>query len=114
VWVPGPDWKDGKSRPHRDSIPDRPASTQSLYRLSYPAHTLYSTKTILTSHVRIDVTRIIQGVSGAVDITVGDDILGPCDKKISYRHGSYSLSLCCWGFFLIPVKTSQLTLTQPL
>ena len=28
----------GKSRPHRDSIPDRPASSQSLYWLSYPAH----------------------------------------------------------------------------
>ena len=31
----------GKSRPHRDSIPDRPASNQSLYRLSYPAHYVY-------------------------------------------------------------------------
>ena len=28
----------GKSRPHRDSFPDRPASSESLYRLSYPAH----------------------------------------------------------------------------
>ena len=27
----------GNSRPHRDSIPDRPARSQSLYRLSYPA-----------------------------------------------------------------------------
>ena len=31
----------GKSRPHQDSIPDRPARSQSLYRLSYPAHLLY-------------------------------------------------------------------------
>jgi len=29
----------GKSRSHRDSIPERPARIQSLYRLSYPAHT---------------------------------------------------------------------------
>ena len=28
----------GKSRPHRDLIPDRPARSHSLYRLSYPAH----------------------------------------------------------------------------
>ena len=28
----------GKSRRHRDLIPDRPAPSQSLYRLSYPAH----------------------------------------------------------------------------
>ena len=31
----------GKSRPHRDSIPDRPARSQSLYRLRYPAHHFY-------------------------------------------------------------------------
>jgi len=36
--APGPVWKGGKSRPHRDSIPDRPARSQSLYRLSYRAH----------------------------------------------------------------------------
>jgi len=33
--TPGPVWMGGKSRPHRDSIPDRPACSQSLYRLSY-------------------------------------------------------------------------------
>ena len=38
-WVPGPVWKGGKSRLHRDSIQDRPARSQSLYRLSYRAHT---------------------------------------------------------------------------
>ena len=27
-----------KPRPHRDSIPNRPARSQSVYRLSYPAH----------------------------------------------------------------------------
>jgi len=38
-WAPGPVWTGGKSRPHRDSIPDSPARSQSLYRHSYPAHT---------------------------------------------------------------------------
>ena len=37
-WVPGPVRTGGKSRPHRDSIPDRPAHSQSLYRLGYRAH----------------------------------------------------------------------------
>ena len=37
-WAPGPVWRGGKSRRHRDSIPDRPARSQSLYTLSYPAH----------------------------------------------------------------------------
>ena len=34
-WAPGPVWTGGISRPHRDSIPDRPARSQSLYRLSF-------------------------------------------------------------------------------
>jgi len=37
AWAPGPVWTGGKSRPHRDSIPDRPACSQSQYRLSYRA-----------------------------------------------------------------------------
>ena len=40
-WAPGPVWTGGKSRRHRDSILDRPARSQSLYRLSYPAHCVY-------------------------------------------------------------------------
>ena len=37
--APGQVWKGGKARPHLDSIPDRPARSLSLYRLSYPAYT---------------------------------------------------------------------------
>ena len=33
-WAPGPVWTGEKSRPHRDLIPDHPASCQSLNRLS--------------------------------------------------------------------------------
>ena len=40
-WAPGPVWTGGKSRPHRDSIPDRPARSRSLYRLSYLAHSQF-------------------------------------------------------------------------
>ena len=32
-WAPGLVWTGGKSRPHRDSMPDRPARSKSLYRL---------------------------------------------------------------------------------
>ena len=39
-WDPGPVWMGGTSRPHRDTIPDRPARSQLLYRLSFPAHKL--------------------------------------------------------------------------
>jgi hypothetical protein len=43
-WAPGPVWTGGKSRPHRDSIPDCPAHSQSLFRLSYPAHLLVAVR----------------------------------------------------------------------
>jgi len=49
-WVPGLVWTGGKSRPHRDSITDRPALSQSLYRLSYRTHkTVYMLVEILMS-----------------------------------------------------------------
>jgi hypothetical protein len=37
-WAPGPVWTGGKSRPTGIRSPDRPARSQSLYRLSYLAH----------------------------------------------------------------------------
>ena len=37
-WTPWPVWTGGKTHHQRDSIQDRPACSQSLYRLSYPAH----------------------------------------------------------------------------
>ena len=51
-WAPGPIWTGGKSRPHRDSIPDRPARSQSLYLLSYLAHEnwLWSTEICIGVH----------------------------------------------------------------
>jgi len=33
--APGPVWTGGKSRPYRDTTPDRPVRSQSLYRLNY-------------------------------------------------------------------------------
>ena len=49
-WAPAPVWTGGKSRPHGDSIPDRPARSQSLYRLSYPAHLVKGTAFILSDN----------------------------------------------------------------
>ena len=41
-WTPGSVWTGGKSRHHRDSIPDRPARSQSLYQQSYRPTLLWS------------------------------------------------------------------------
>ena len=48
-WAPGPFWTGGKSRPHRDPIPDLPARSQSLYQLSYQAHLFSINLNILLS-----------------------------------------------------------------
>jgi len=37
-WAPGPVWTDGKSRPHRDSIPGQFSPYSAANRLSYRAH----------------------------------------------------------------------------
>ena len=51
-WAPGPVQTGGKSRPHRDSIPDRPARIQSLYILSYPTQCLSIILTYICSQKR--------------------------------------------------------------
>jgi len=57
-WAPGPVWTGGKSRPNRDSIPDRPVRSQLLYRLSYPAHSEY---TVITRNVEgLNVTLLVK------------------------------------------------------
>jgi len=47
-WAPGPDWTGEKSRSNRDSIPDLPARSQSLYQLNYPAHTMMGRQDLIT------------------------------------------------------------------
>ena len=47
-WAQGPVCTGGKSRLHRDLIPDRPARSQLLYRLNYPAQGTLKYVIILT------------------------------------------------------------------
>ena len=49
-WAPGPVWTGGKSRPHRDLIPDHPARSQSIYRMSYPPHEYLCTCMIISHY----------------------------------------------------------------
>ena len=60
-WAPEPVWTGGKSRPHWDSIPDRPVRSQSLYWLSYPA---------LLAIVHWLVSKVHNNLRGTVDIIV--------------------------------------------
>ena len=50
----GPHGRSGRAEylvPHRDSIPDRPARSQLLYRLSYPAHMGFRTVLLLCTYM---------------------------------------------------------------
>jgi len=48
----------GKSRPHRNSISDRPARSQSLYQLSYRAHTHTHTHIYISDTIALNYTRV--------------------------------------------------------
>ena len=41
-WAPGPVWRAGKSRPHRDSIPDRPAPSSAAIPTQLPGPQTYT------------------------------------------------------------------------
>ena len=43
-WAPGPVWTGGKSRPHRDSIPDRPARSYTDWATRPTLRSTYTTK----------------------------------------------------------------------
>jgi len=51
----------GKSRPHRDSIPDRPNRSQSLYRLKYLPEYKVNVK-VKQSHYRLGQAQRVPGV----------------------------------------------------
>ena len=95
-WAPGPVWTGGKSRPHRDSIPDLPARSQSLYGMSYPAHICiheYSfKKTILNCICFWRPELITKGTDVARTVLkycLSDGMLGRWgrNQKITARHG---------------------------
>jgi len=55
--APGPVWTGGKFRPHRDSIPDRPAGNQSLYiygRYSVTNTSVKASKNILSLMTKLE------------------------------------------------------------
>jgi hypothetical protein len=70
----------GNLRPHRDSIPDRPARSQSLYRLSYPAH--QNMKPNLTNYIKYKVPKCILLSDSRYDLL-----------ESSYEHGCKPLEM---------------------
>jgi len=88
-WAPGPVWTGGKSRPHQDSIPDRPARSQSLYRLSYPAHDFCIILALIYNTIR---SKIANDISVRMAwISFGASL---CRKKETWWQLA---SRCCWN-----------------
>ena len=56
-WAPGPVWTGEKSRPHRDSIPDRPARSSVAKGLSYRAYFCLITVFLILSSLEIRTDR---------------------------------------------------------
>jgi len=98
-WVPGPVWTSRKSRPHRDSIPDRPARSQSLYRLSYRAQLWNKYAPLNTMEFKIYST----GVRGcSYEISAFLHAVAHLVRELSYKPGGlrFDFQWIHWNYLL--------------
>ena len=79
--APGPVWTGGKSRPNRDSIPDSPACSQSLQRLSY-THPHTHTHTHIHTRIYIIII-IINYLFTAVGLSPGGSGYFTCKRNMN-------------------------------
>ena len=100
VWAPGSVWTGGKYRPHRDSITDRPARSQSLYRLSYPVH--YSDKQTLFTNFKARLVYFMNVLVHRINIF----------KRIwnSFIAVDLKLQLLCCSYQTTPAGASDSTI----
>ena len=62
-WAPGPVWTGGRSRPHRDSIPDRPArSTDAIP--TEPPGPLYGSEIKVKVKIKFTVEQVTKSQKG--------------------------------------------------
>ena len=103
-WAPGPVWTGKKSRPHRDSIPDRPACSQSLYWLSYPQDgTSVLTKFIYSFLAILSTLRsvLLAGTKFSLKL------LNLCESSYSYLYknsqfsNKYRWYTVCYGIWIL-------------
>jgi hypothetical protein len=108
-WVPGPVWTGAENlAPTGIRSPDLPARSQSLYRLSYPAHGFNNTiQQIYNRSTEYNMETLfkeyIQGDSGGICNTLGNESM--CDskqKKFIYTCVRF-LTVTELRVFLIPV-----------
>ena len=75
-WAPGPVWMGGKSRPHRDSIPERPARSSVAIPTELPGPLNISYRIqILNKHNIVNAIRIYTSVALQKDLQVTEDLI---------------------------------------
>jgi hypothetical protein len=90
--------KCGKSRPHRDSTPDCPDRSQSLYRLSNPAHlkgTISDCKSLVDATLDVGIQQslfIRREKKGQPNFSCRGIVVDVNDRKKEMRY--FSLELC--------------------
>ena len=110
-WVPGPVWTGAKNLASTGiQSPDRPAHSQSLYRLSYPAHTvtaqgqdftpyLLNTKTVATRRNELGgfswVTPLLPGKRQNVRLIVRNPVVVQCNWHSLHLKKSSKYALQC-------------------
>ena len=97
-WIPGPVWTGGKSRPHRDSIPDRPALSSVLYRLNYRAHSKWLHISIKYKHL-VTLIYMRQCCTALFFITVSEYIIFTYFTFLFYCNKKFSRSSCFIKWF---------------
>ena len=88
-WAPGPVWKGGKSRPHRDSTPHRPARSSVAIPTELPAHIGFVYCDFFQDCNRVKSTSVI-------DIKTNKEKMLESEKYINLRSVLVlSLTNCC-------------------
>jgi len=97
-WATGPVWTGGKSRSHRDSIPDFTAPSQSLYRLSYPAQRWGSYTLTLSPRNNFILPKLLNYYSNFITVPFGDKFSFRCScerqKTPFTKNKTRKITLC--------------------
>jgi len=85
----------GKARPRRDSIPDRPARRESLYRLSYPCPITIIVIIIITTIIIISCNCVYIGIVTVSEVgSQRDGTLIPGRNKTFFLSNKRQIELC--------------------
>jgi hypothetical protein len=107
-WAPGSVWTGKKSRPHQDLIPDHPAHSQLLYRLSYPAHNVQE----IPTQIYRQLTQQIHGAGPFLLRSTTNSLLLWNSNVHCHIHKSHLLNYILNQFNLVDTFISHFTYSR--